>query len=263
MRARLLDLGEVSALRSQSIPHAVAAGMADDHHPALLLAQPSGAYVLVGAEAAGESASAGSVKVESCRERGVAVLAARLGGAPRLVDGNQLLVTLALPLARAGELGLDGPPERRNARFAAALAAAWATLGIEVEFFPFDELLAGGRRIGWLGGAELEGGLCLAAALPFDVDARLHAELLGIDARTLTSVRGELETVDAGPAAAASLPDLAAMAEAVAAAAEEVLDLELIPSMPTPGELEAIYDWDRRLGRHVGDLQATAAALPA
>lgn len=36
-------------------------------------------------------------------------------------------------------------------------------------------------------------------------------------------------------------------AEAVVSALESECGLELIPSLPTPEELQALYDWDRRL----------------
>lgn len=264
MRARLLDMGEVSALRSQSIFHAVAAGTAVEDDPALLLARPAAAYLALGEGAPGEGRVTVGVDLAHCRENRIPVVRSFLGGAPLVIDENHLLFALALPTARAGELDLDGAPQRRNARFAEILVAAYAALGIEVAFFPFDELLAGGRRIGWMAAAELGDGLCLVAGLPFAIDRPLISRLLGVDAGGYTSVHGELapQSGDPGSSAPGELPDLAAMAEALIGAAEAALGLELIPSMPTPGELDAIFDWDRRLSREADETQPVSEPLP-
>ncbi len=47
MRTRLLDLGDVGAVRSQSIYHAVTAAMHPDDDPALILLRPASPCVSV------------------------------------------------------------------------------------------------------------------------------------------------------------------------------------------------------------------------
>ena len=48
-----------------------------------------------------------------------------------------------------------------------------------------------------------------------------------------------------------------AVAEALAGVIESQLGVELVPSMPTPDEMDAIYEWDERL---VVDLEPAAGA---
>jgi hypothetical protein len=71
----------------------------------------------------------------------------------------------------------------------------------------------------------------------YDFDAELIEQALRQDAGALTCLRREL----------AEPPGVEEIAEALFAAVESHLGLEPVPSMPTPDEMDAIYEWDERL----------------
>jgi hypothetical protein len=64
----------------------------------------------------------------------------------------------------------------------------------------------------------------------------------------LSSLADELE----------DLPDFATVAERLVEAIEDSFEVELVPSMPTPDEMDAIYEWDERL---VVDLEVATEAV--
>jgi hypothetical protein len=93
-------------------------------------------------------------------------------------------------------------------------------------------------------------GLVLTVFVGFGDEERLAALLPGRS----TAV------VEAGGSASAAEQSPAEIAESVLNALEERAGLELVPSMPTPEELESVYEWDRRLAARVESEAVTPAA---
>lgn len=248
MRARLLDLGQVGAVRSQSVYHAVAAAMGAGDDAVVILSRPATAFVSVGDGAAKE------VDADFCRRHGLPVLHRAIGGAAALCDPNQILFQVVVPAARAGELGLPDDDLGRDEALARPLVEAYRRLGVAAAAFrPPLAVGIGGiggigdggdgdaanatnatKSLGPLASGEIGAASCFAGGLVCDLDPALAG-----------AVRSPATTSVAAETGAA--PALADAAEALIAALESTFGLELIPSMPTPAELDAIYDWDRRV----------------
>ena len=233
MRARLLDLGQVGAVRSQSVYHAVAAAMGAGDDAVVILSRPAAAFV------SAAEGTAEEVDADFCRRRDLPVLRRRIGGGAALGDPNQILFQLVVPAARAGELGLPADAGGRDGALARPLVEAYRSLGLAAEFRPpwTVDVEDGGGRLGSLASGEIGAALCFAGGLVCDLDPALAG---AVRSSATTSIAAET----------GAPPPLADAAEALIAALESCFGLELIPSMPTPAEMDAIYDWDRRL---IGD----------
>ncbi len=249
MRARLLDLGEVSAIRSQSLPHALTAAARPDGEPALVLLRPLSRYVSIGLARDLES----EVDLAFCAENGLPVIGRHGAAAATLRDENQLLFHLVASAARASEAGLPAGLVGRCEYLARPQIEAFRGMGIEASFLPPGELFAGGRRIGGVETTEMGDGICLSGEMVFALDRALLARALaprGATEAEPTSIADELTDP----------PPLSEVAERLAVAFESGLGLELIPSMPTPAEMDAVLEWDRRLAREER-AEASAARL--
>ena len=248
--ARLLDLGDTSAVRSQSVYHAVTATMEPEDDPALILVRPATPGVAVGA-------FKGSMPdLDFCSARRLPVIWRHDGSGTNVLDEDRLCFQLAVPRERTFELGLPRDPVGRLERLARAPIDAYRRLGIDVAFRPVNRLEVGGRAIGCIELAEIGEGVCAAGAMVFDFDPELLAGVLRADVAEIeasrTSIRRELAE---GPGSGlpgsglpgSGLPGVESIAEAVVAAWETCFGLELVPSLPTPEEMDAIYEWDERL----------------
>lgn len=236
MRARLLDLGNVSALRAESLPHALTAAAPPDGDPGLVLLRPASRYVSVGLARDLES----EVDLAFCAAHDLPVLRRHGTGAAAVRDENRLLFHWVLPAARAVEAGLPPDLDARREYLARPQVEALRALGLEASFFPPDEVVVGNRTIAGVEAVEIGGGLCLSGEMVLALDPALAAKALAPRAAgdgEPTSIAGEL----------AETPPLAEVAERLVAAFEACHGLELIPSMPTPAEMDAVVEWDRRL----------------
>lgn len=223
MRARLLDMGEVGAVRTQSLWHAVTACLRPGDDPVALLLRSS--ERLVALPETLEAADA--VDLDECRRRGVPVVSRRTGGSPILIDPGQLLWHLLLPPADAGEV-----EPAAGERLAAALGEAAAEACAAV-----SEAGEETRSV------EVESGTLAAAA----------GEAVWGSVRFVLTYPGELAEALLAPRFVSPLAPLDGtpapnvLAEAFAGALERRLGWELVPSMPTPAELEAVYELDLEL----------------
>lgn len=123
MRARLLDLGEVSAIRTQSIYHALASGLGAGDAPVVVLSRPASPFLSISS-----SSGAGSSEHSLEAETGAAAVIRRLlPGEPERVDENHLLLQVVMP---SPDAELPAPAQERADRLGKALAdACRATAG--------------------------------------------------------------------------------------------------------------------------------------
>lgn len=225
MRARLLDMGEVGAVRSQSLFHAVTAALRADAAPVVVLLGPQSPYVTIGEgrEAAEE------VDLDFCRRSALPVIRRRGGGEALLFGTGHLLFGVLAPKALAAELG-------DPAYLARAATMACRSLGVDADTAAGAVRVAG-RRIGHVESVEIGDGVWLAGSLALVSDPELAANVF--------PDRDDAPTDVAREAGAPAAP--ATVAEALVEACETCFSLELIPAMPAPEEMDAIYEWDELL----------------
>lgn len=237
-------MGEVGAVRSLSLSHAVAACMRPGDHPAILLVKPASPFVAAGSGPAAPGE-------DRRRERGIPWLRTGFAGPAELHDENRLLVQAVLP-ADGAAAGLWPEPAERPAHLARVPVQACRQLGLEAEFRPPHDVVAGGRPVGGVRSGSVAGATLGLGWLVIVRDEELEATALARPQGTApaSDLRREL----------GALPPLASVAEALVGACEAAWQLELVPSMPTPAEMEQVYEWDRRLAAAGGEVPEPAPA---
>lgn len=162
---RLIDAGRTSMLRAQALHHGIADAMGLEDPPVVVLAEPDGAFVSVGAH----QDVMREIDVQSCVNTGTSIIRRATGGPAVLLSDSDTLVHFILPRIR---------PEARTsasglyARFAEPLIRTWQTFGLAAEQgawggISFGRYRIGGVHAGQVGNALIVGGNLLRT---FDAD---------------------------------------------------------------------------------------------
>lgn len=236
---RLLDLGLVSHLRSQTIYHGLAYARTDETPDTIVLATPREPYVCVGFHQDVER----ELDLAYCAERGLPVLRRETGGGAVYLDRDQLFVQWVMAPGR-----LPARVERRFELFTRPLVETYRELGIPAHFHPANDVHVGDRKIVGTGAAHIGNADVLVGNLIFDFDIDVMARILRAPSeafrdlvdrslrRYMSSMRRELGTA----------PEPAEVARLYVDKCAAALDAELRPGGLTPGELQAIEAVDRR-----------------
>ncbi len=245
MKARLLDMGTVKELRCESIYHAVTSCMEQDSEPVLSIVHPRSTYVSIGCSQELEK----EVDLAYCEDHQYDVFRRDVQGGAFLWDNDQLIFHLIWPIASSEPLGLPVNLQDRFAVLSKPPILAYQDSGISATFQPANDIYVRGKKIGGMISGEIEGGVVVAGSMMFDFDAHTMSQVLRVPGETMRnqgvdSSNGEMTSMKQE---LGSVPKFEDVAEALLAAFEEVCHLELIPSMPTMQEMDAIYGWDKRL----------------
>ncbi len=168
---RLLDLGTVSPVRSQSIYHAIGYAMGDDSPDTILLVSPDTPYVSIGRHQDADR----EVDLEYCAAHGLPVIRREVGGGAVYLDGNQLF-TQWIFQAR----NLPGTVQDRFVLYAETLVRTYRALGIAAEYRPINDIHVAGRKIGGTGAARMDRAEVVVGSLMFDFDTASMARVLKV-----------------------------------------------------------------------------------
>ena len=252
---RVVDVGTVSALRSQALWHGIASSIEPDAGPTLSLCRPGEAYVSIGYHR-----SIDEIDREFCRAEGLPVLRRRIGGGPVLIDSDQLFFGLTLPVSKA-PAGVD----RLYATLLEPAAAAFRALGLPARIDGMNDIAVGPRKVSGTGAGQFEEGVVVVGniILRFDHDrmarvldlpgSAMRAECLRLMRRHVSSLEDE------GLSAVTAADATAALRDAYATA----LGMTIVDAPLTEHEEAAVRRWEDRLaddawtlGRaHAGDLR--------
>ncbi len=245
MKVRLLDMGMVIPLRSQSIYHGITASMTPDSDPAILLCRPKSTYVSIGyfQEAGME------VDLAFCDENSIPVYRRQVGGGAVLLDQNQLFYHIVMPHSAFDELGLPQSMAERFAFLAAPPIAAYQSMGVNASFRPINDIQVEGKKIGGTGIGEFDHAVVFAGSMMLDFNHQLMSKVLKIPDEKMrdkifqsleayiTTLKRELPTA----------PPVADVAKSLVEAFEQSWPIEVYPSLPTTEELEAIESYDAQI----------------
>jgi lipoate-protein ligase A len=175
-RIRLLDLGTVSSVRSQTCYHAAAYAMTEDSPDTIIFVSPSDPYVCIGFHQDHEK----EVDLEHCRTRGWPVYRREVGGGAVYLDGGQIFIQWilhpsALPSGVADRFRLYAEP----------LVLTYRALGIAARYRPVNDIHVGAKKIGGTGAARIGGAEVVVGSLMFDFDRAAMARVLRVSSEKM------------------------------------------------------------------------------
>jgi lipoate-protein ligase A len=236
---RLLDLGLVPPVRSQTIYHAVGYCLTAHSPDTIILVSPERPYVSVGRhQDAGRE-----VDLARCEELGLPVVRREVGGGAVYLDANQLFTQWAFAAHN-----LPPTVQGRYELYSDTLVRTYQRLGIAAEYRPVNDIHVTGRKIGGTGAARMDLAEVLVGSLMFDFDTATMATVLRVPSEKLrdkvrqslqdymTTMRKELGTP----------PSRGTVVAAYVAATEEILGRRLVPGVLRPEELARAAELDLR-----------------
>ena len=168
---RLLDLGTVAPLRSQTIFHAVGYALREDTPDTILLVSPDGPYVSIGRHQDVDR----EVDLAYCEANGYPVYRREIGGGAVYLDGDQLFTQWIFAADH-----LPATVEGRFTVYIDALVGAYRSLGIAAEYRPINDVHVAGRKIGGTGAARMGDAEVVVGSLMFDFDTATMSKVLRV-----------------------------------------------------------------------------------
>lgn len=143
---RVIDFGQVTPLRSQTLWHAVGYGVSAGAPPTLSFARPSAPYVCLGYHR-----RLAELDEEYCRAQGLPVYRRMVGGGPVYLDDGQLFFQVCLP---AGAVSRS----RRDAlrTLLEPAVTAFRAVGVAAMLDDDGEICLGDRKICGHGAGQIE-----------------------------------------------------------------------------------------------------------
>lgn len=170
-KVRLLDLGPVSYLRSQTIYHGLAHAMNEQSPDTIVLLNPVEPYVCVGYHQEVEK----EVDVEYCRAHHLPILRREVGGGAVYLDSDQLFWQIVFHHRRASRqveeiyrLFLRGPVE------------VYREMGIPAQYRPVNDIQVEGRKICGTGAATIGEAVVVVGNLMFDFNYEQMVRVLKV-----------------------------------------------------------------------------------
>jgi lipoate-protein ligase A len=171
MRVRVVDLGLVDPIRSQSVYHAVGYTFRSGTLPTILLVSPTTPYVSIGFHQDAER----EVDLDYCRSAGLPVIRREVGGGAVYLDQHQVFTQWIFPRELV-PLRL----EERFAWYVRPLVETYRRWGIEATWRPINDVHVRGRKIGGTGAASIGEAEILVGSLMLDFDTRQMARVLKV-----------------------------------------------------------------------------------
>ncbi len=235
---RVIDLGLVPAMRSQTVYHAVARAFEPGSPDTILLVASENPYVCVGFHQDIDA----EVDRGYCREHGLPVYKREVGGGAVYLDHNQVFVQWVfdpehLPADLAGQFDLYVRP----------LVETYRSLGIEAYLRPINDIHVSGKKIGGTGAAQIGKARVLVGSLMFDFDKETMSKVLKVSSEKMRDkvFQGLNEYMTTMREQLGTAPDRDQTVASYLAACAGALDAQLISGEMTPQELAIAAELDQ------------------
>jgi lipoate-protein ligase A len=173
---RLIDLGFVTPIRSQTIYHAVAYAL-DEHTPdTIIIVAPDKPYVCIGFHQELEK----EIDVKYCNKKHLPIVRREVGGGAVYLDKNQVFLQWVFHR--------DALPHDINERFALyvkPLVKTYHALGIPANYRPINDIHVGGKKIGGTGAAQMGMAEVVVGSLMFDFDFDVMPHVLNVSSEKM------------------------------------------------------------------------------
>ncbi len=236
---RLLDLGYVPSLRSQTLYHALAHGMASCDPDTVVLVSPLDPYVCVGFHQDIER----EVDLARCQEERLPVYRREVGGGAVYLDRNQLFTQWIfhpdhLPSSIGSRFELHSRP----------LVETYRAFGIQAHYRPLNDIHVHGRKIGGMGAAGMGDAEVVVASLMFDFDSSRMSRVLKVSSEKMRDkvYQGLREYMTTMAKELGQAPDRDEVKAIYLDRFREVLGPEIVPGVLTEKEEALVREWDNR-----------------
>jgi lipoate---protein ligase len=237
---RLLDLGFVPPVRSQSIYHALAHAMSPGDPDTLILVSPTDPYVCIGFHQELEK----EVDLSYCRERGLPVYRREVGGGAVYLDRDQLFTQWVFHRDR-----LPASVEERFEQHIRPLVATYRSLGIEAYHRPLNDVHVGGRKIGGTGAASIGDAEVVVGSLMLDFNSAVMARVLKVPSEKMRDklFRSLQEYMTTMTRELGHAPDRELVKHRYVEQCRAQLGWEIVPGTVSQREEAMARRWDERL----------------
>ncbi len=239
MRVRLLDLGLVPFVESQTIYHGIAYAMTDDSPNTISLMSPESPYVCIGFHQELEK----EIDVGYCNGHDLPILRREVGGGAVYLDSGQLFMHFVFHRE-----DLPRQVEELYKLFIGPIVSTYRGFGIAAEHRPLNDIVVGGRKIGGTGIASIGQATVVAGSVMFDFDTETMSRALKVSSEKMrdkvyqslqeymTTMTRELGTA----------PPRDQVKAALVANLQKSLGVQLDPGALTAEEHKAIHRLNRR-----------------
>lgn len=236
---RLLDLGLVPPIRSQTIYHAVGHALDAETPDTIILVAPDSPYVCIGYHQDLER----EVDLDYCRSHGLPVTRREVGGGAVYLDAGQLFVQWVFHRD-----ALPADLEARFALYVRPLVETYRALGVAAYHRPVNDIHVEGKKIGGTGAAQMGEAEVLVGSLMFTFDKATMARVLKVSSEKMRDkIFESLEQYMTTLAEQLGhVPDRAAVADLYLARAAAALGREIVPGAATAAELALAAELDER-----------------
>ena len=236
---RLLDLGDVSPLRSQTMFHAVAYAMTAKTPDTIVLVSPNAAYVSIGYHQDLER----EVDLDYCRAHGIPVYRREVGGGAVYLDNGQVFTQWIFHRDH-----LPASLEERFALYIRPLVETYRALGIPAYHRPINDIHVEGKKIGGTGAAQIGLAELVVGSLMFTFDKRTMARVLKVPSEKMRdkiyqSLEQYMTTMEEQ---LGYIPDREEVKALYIRKCEEVLGVKVVPGEWTEAEEAMAQELDER-----------------
>jgi lipoate-protein ligase A len=249
---RLLDLGLVPPIRSQTIYHAVGHALTrplsqrdasqsggEGTPDTIILVAPDRPYVCIGYHQDLER----EVDLDYCRDHSLPVARREVGGGAVYLDAGQLFIQWVFHRA-----ALPASLEARFELYIRPLVETYRALGVAAYHRPVNDIHVAGKKIGGTGAAQMGEAEALVGSLMFTFDKGTMARVLKVSSEKMRDkIFESLEQYMTTMAEQLGAPpDRAAVRDLYLAKAAAALGREIIPGAATAAELALAAELDER-----------------
>ncbi|NUQ36616.1 MAG: lipoate--protein ligase family protein [Caldilineales bacterium] len=236
---RLIDFGEVSPLRSQTVYHAAAYALREDSPDTIILVSSQTPYVCIGYHQDLEK----EVDLAYCQAHGLPVYRREVGGGAVYLDSGQLFTQWVFHR--------DHLPASLEARFdlyIRPLVETYQTLGIAAYHRPINDIHVAGKKIGGTGAAQMGISEVVVGSLMLTFDKATMARVLKVPSEKMRdkifeSLEQYMTTMQEQ---LGHLPPRQELKELYARKCSEILGVEVQPGVWTPEEEAVAAELDAR-----------------
>lgn len=236
---RLLDLEEVSPVRSQTVYHAVAHTQTKTTPNTIILVSPAQPYACVGFH----QDLAKEVDVAYCQANQIPVYRREVGGGAVYLDNGQIFTQWVF---QPGTLPRN--VEAQYKLYAQSLVETYQALGIPAYLRPINDIHVDGKKIGGTGAAQIGPAQVVVGSLMLYFDKATMSKILKVPSEKMRdkifeSLEQYMVTMDE---LVPELPDRQVLKALYVEKCAEALQAEIVPGELTAAELEMAAQLDEQ-----------------